>query len=238
MVAGKILLADDEFGDCSQMGQWFCWNLCVGASSLFAKYFTKICKRDIVFVRFFVCWVFFSVKYPEENETQFRFECAQKGGFSIILRPLREDWIEIDGIGVESKSFFGWVNRITILIFHIIYHAMAFALASSDFDVKSGHFWIAGSFGSFAGLFAWKLEANEYCIQHKINMCLCFSSVRFDWKLGSTFCHCLYCWVGVRVECVCECVSVNVVCDWECGALSKMWYRFVWIYVNGFGLLQ
>lgn len=58
------------------------------------------------------------------------------------------------------------------------------------------------------------------------------------WKLGSTFCHCLYCWVGVRVECVCECVSVNVVCDWECGALSKMWYRFVWIYVNGFGLLQ
>lgn len=110
MVAGKILLADDEFGDCSQMGQWFCWNLCVGASSLFAKYFAKICKRDIVFVRFFVCWVFFSVKYPEENETQFRFECAQKGGFSIILRPLREDWIEIDGIGVESKSFF-WLSQ-------------------------------------------------------------------------------------------------------------------------------
>lgn len=104
MVAGKILLADDEFGDCSQMGQWFCWNLCVGASSLFAKYFAKICKRDIVFVRFFVCWVFFFGQISRGKWNSISIWMRSKGGIfdnpSPVARRLNRDrwhrgWVKV-----------------------------------------------------------------------------------------------------------------------------------------------
>lgn len=157
------------------MGQWFSLNLCVEDISLFAK--ISSCEKFASDRYFFFTLGFFFLISPNkqwrENETQFLNLNAFKyyRGFSDKILPVvrlnRDKWHR----GCPLVQ----LNRITILIFHIIYHAIAFTLAFSQLQLLTiARIWLVLQFSCFLCIPKISIEKWKFVVS-MINMCIAFS---------------------------------------------------------------